>query len=83
MAEKTRQDKKQIDPMTQDIIRLLGLSQNEIKVQDLNHCTSQEEMEFELFSAYMQDGMEEETAKIRAMEEAEDIWEAMQSPESS
>jgi hypothetical protein len=83
MAEKIRQVKKQIDPMTQDIIRLLGDSPDKCRMQDLNHCASQEEMEFEIFCDFIQHGMEEEKAKAMAADIAEDIWLSTNVPASS
>jgi hypothetical protein len=83
MAEKIRQVKKQIDPMMQDIIRLLGDSPDKCRIQDLNHCTSQDEMEFEIFCDFIQHGMKEEKAKVMAADIAEDIWLSTRDPVSS
>ena len=63
------------NPLAYDIIKTLGLSPDEIRYLDYSHCETLEELEFEILTELLCNGIPEKEARIRAREEAREMWE--------
>lgn len=73
MAEKIK-NTEQTSREIKDIIGILGISPEMVKVKDLNQCKTRDEVEFELYSDYILAGNKEHEAKSKAEVEADEIW---------
>ncbi|HAM51840.1 MAG TPA: hypothetical protein DCP92_14575 [Nitrospiraceae bacterium] len=58
--------------LLRDVVTILGISEENVRSYD--HCTSREDLEFELYAELLQKGKSPEIAEELAREMSTDLW---------